>query len=235
MIEKDTVLCNISVEDGYETGNRIAPNYITHIVFTDHPAPSDVDVQDVSNMRDGGVVAWEEGDTMYISTQRAGVKVTAPENCACLFLALENLEIFDGTMLDVSQVRYMCFFFYGCKSLTEIIGLQNWDTSHVTDMDGMFVECYALQGVDSLANWDVSNVQTMSWMFHGCSHLENIDDLATWDVSHVENMALLFDGCKSLKNVDGLLGWNVRNVTDMCDMFGGCPNLSTKPSWYHND
>jgi surface protein len=187
----------------------LVPKAAKHVVFTDQPAPSGVKVRDVSQAQDGGVVAWDDSyGTFFISAQRPGTKVTAPEDCSSLFAEMKNLESFDGTMLDVSRVQYMCFFFDGCKSLAEIIGLQNWDTSHVMNMDGVFADCYALQSVDSLANWDVSAVRTVADMFYRC---------------------------KALTSVDALANWNVSNAWNIDFMFGGCPNLTATPSWCHND
>jgi hypothetical protein len=140
----------------------------TRIIITDRLAPKGVRKYDVSEAQDGGVVRWKVGDTYYVSTQRAGVKVIAPEHCFRLFSELESLKTFDGTMLDVSGVTEMRCMFYGCTSLLGIIGLQGWDIRNVKDIRLMFAYCPHLEIVDGLADWDVSHVEKMNDMFLRC-------------------------------------------------------------------
>lgn len=83
--------------------------------------------------------------------------------------------------------------FYGCYSLKQIKGIENWDVSNVKDMHGMFYHCENLDQLD-LTNWDVSNVEYMSWMFARCNNLDRLD-LSKWDVSNVEYMYNMFYEC----------------------------------------
>jgi surface protein len=243
---------------------KYAPNhkYIRQIVFTDKPAPVGIKSHDVSEAQDGGVVRWKDGDTYYFSTQRHGVKVTAPSDCYKLFFECENLKTFDGSMLDTRNVVRMHEMFGVCKSLENINGLSEWNVSNVEDFGGMFHRCTSLynldglkdwnvghavsmaymfkrckvlENVDALTDWDVGHVASMAHMFTSCTSIKNVDALSHWNVSNVRNMWWMFAWCTSLKNVDGLLDWSVSHVTDMDMMFWWCPNLSTKPSWYHDD
>jgi surface protein len=205
------------------------PTAAKHITFTDQPAPAGVETRDMSEAGDGGVVGWMQGDTFYVSTQRPGVKVTAPADCYHLFAYLDVQSKFtelDVTGLDTHNVTNMCLMFYNCTSLSNIDGLADWDTSNVINIGGIFYNCKSLASLDGLASWDVSHVTSMSTMFSGCTTLENIDALANWDVSNVTNMSHMFYDCTSLQNVDSLASWNTTNVTDIHVMFYGCKSLS---------
>jgi surface protein len=235
------------------------PTAARRIIFTDQPAPAGAETQDMSEAQDGGVVGWMQGDTYFVSTQRPGMKVTAPADSSRLFSYLQTQSI-DVAMLDTSTVTNMTAMFDGCASLTDLAGLSQWDVSHATNMNGMFFYCTALTNIDGLAQWDTHNVTDMAFMFEGCeflaepdvsgfdtSHvttmtemfrgcesLENIDALASWDVSNVETAHGMFAWCKSLTNIDGLASWDVSNVTNMGEMFSDCTaltNINALASW----
>jgi surface protein len=199
---------------------------IKQIIFTDQPAPAGAEAQDMSVAQDGGVVGWMQGDTYFVSTQRPGVKVTAPADCGAMFSSLPA-ESIDVAMLDTSKVESINLMFYDCKSLVNLKGLETWDVSNVTKMFGTFSDCTSLASLDGLAGWDTSNVTDMSYMFDGCGSLENIDPLANWDTSQVEDMRRMFRDCKSLASLDGLSHWNTSNVTNMRCLFKGCESLKT--------
>jgi surface protein len=208
------------------------------IVFTDFPVPATFNLAlfDLSFEGDKGVVGWMQGDTYYVSTQRPGVKVVAPENCAGLFreFALRYLE---ASMLDVRHVKDLSHMFENCDSLVNIDGLAGWDTSHVTNMSYMFYGCKSLASLDPLANWDTSNVTNMCWLFCGCDSLENVDGLAGWDTSQVADMRFAFSSCASLSDLAGLAHWNTSNVMDMCGAFSSCTSLRTIQAisnWHFN-
>jgi surface protein len=178
---------------------------ISAIVFTDQPAPKGKETVDVSEAKDKGVVRWEEGNTVYLSTQRPGIKVTAPTDCTQLFRGCVSLERLDVAMLDVSNV---------------------------TDMTGMFMYCRNLPTIEGLETWDVGRVERMADMFSGCTSLTNIDAIAEWDVRNVYCMNGMFDGCRSITNVDAFSKWDVREVEDMRCMFNFCKMLASLSSWY---
>ena len=49
--------------------------------------------------------------------------------------------------------------FSGAKSLTNIDGATNWDTSSVTNMGSMFYNASSLTNIDGATNWDTSSVK----------------------------------------------------------------------------
>ena len=128
-----------------------------------------------------------------------------------------------------NSIREM--FYNTSNSLTDIIGLDGWDTSNVTDMKSAFNRCYNVKNFD-VRNWDVSKVGDMSIMFYSCHSVQYID-VSNWDVSSVKNMEFLFYDCISLQYID-VSNWDVSSVTDMTVMFGLCINLKSidTSNWY---
>ena len=97
----------------------------------------------------------------------------------------ENLELPEGC-IDTS------FMFSGCKNLTDISPLQNWDTSNIRSMKFMFSGCQNLTDIHQLGNWDISNVIDTSEIFSYCTNLTDIYPLGNWDTSNVKSMEFMF-------------------------------------------
>ena len=142
------------------------------------------------------------------------------------------------------------YWFCGCDKLTEIVGLENLNTSNVNDMGNMFSYCRKLPSIDvshfvtdkvtdmsmmfigceklislDIKNFNTSNVIDLSFMFNSCSSLTSLD-LKNFDTSNVTNMAGMFGGCSSLTSLD-LKNFDTSNVTNMAGMFGGCSSLTS--------
>ena len=65
------------------------------------------------------------------------------------------------------------YLFSEMTNLTDIIGLNNLDTSDATRMYGMFYNCSRLTSLD-LSNFNTRNVTSMGHMFRDCIQLENL-------------------------------------------------------------
>ena len=105
-----------------------------------------------------------------------------------------------------------CFYwFYGCKNLVNIKGIENLNTEKVTVMYSMFEKCSALTSLD-LTNFNTANVTDMSNMFYECSTLTTIyasDKFVTiqvtadWGMFYSCNKligAIEYDGTNNSKN-----------------------------------
>ncbi|MCJ1968950.1 BspA family leucine-rich repeat surface protein [Lactococcus carnosus] len=123
--------------------------------------------------------------------------------------------IFTGTILAPSSSRNL---FANLKSLTEIVGLGNFDTSNVTDMTRMFGGSSALTSLN-LSQLDTSKVKSTVAMFSGATSLTNLN-LSNFDTSNLTNMGGMFNGCSSLKSLD-LSSFDTSKVTTMQNMFSG--------------
>ena len=126
---------------------------------------------------------------------------------------------FDGYFKVVGEVKSV---FIRLKGLTDIVGLENVDTSEATTMYAWFSQCSSLKHVD-LSHFNTSNVKNMYCMFDRCTNLEDLD-LSKFDTSQVKDMSYMFVGCKSLKELD-LQNFNTSQVTNMSWMFAGCESL----------
>ena len=163
---------------------------------------------DVSNAKDNSILAYIDGDTLYVASDG---KIMANEDSSYLFA---------GAKIDGEEVNYLNFVNF--TNLT----FDNLDTSNVTNMTGMFLGTglSSLQSID-ISNFDTSNVTDMSCMFYGCSKLISLD-LSNFDTSQVTSMRSMFDFCISLTSLD-VSNFNTSNVTNMSYMFVGCISLTS--------
>ena len=125
--------------------------------------------------------------------------------------------------LNTSEVGNMSWMFYGCSGLTSL-DLSHFNTQNVTDMVGMFSDCYRLTSLD-LSHFNTQNVYTMRGMFEGCSSLTSLD-LSHFSTQNVISMFGMFDGCSGLSSLD-LSHFDTQNVTNMVEMFRGCSGLTS--------
>ena len=128
---------------------------------------------------------------------------------------------------NTSNVIDMSFMFLECSSLISLSNIENWDTNKVTDMSGMFGKCSSLSSLPNIGNWNTSNVTDMSEMFAGCSSLLSLQSIENWNTGNVTNMLGMFDKCSSLSSLPNIGNWNTGNVTDMSYMFRECSSLSS--------
>ena len=205
--------------------NKLIPDMVTEIVFTDEIKPAAAEVIDVDADGDGGIVAWTEnnGTVMKVSTQIKGMKVQAAVNSKQMFYRKEQIKKIDLKVLDTSNVTDMSDMFAYCSGLTSL-DLTPLDTSKVTDMSSMFSYCSGLTSLD-LTPLDTSKVTDMSSMFFGCGGLTSLD-LTPLDTSNVTSMTQMFCECGSLTSLD-LTPLDTSNVTRMNEMFWGCDSLTS--------
>ena len=190
----------------------------------------------------------EECKNIKIKTSKWGYNIQK-----ILSLDYENSSI----TLDVSDltdfVESMECMFSGCKAITKIEGLEEWDTSKVKDMVGMFDYCQNLVIKTSKWNKDIKEIlsqvyeessitldvsdldlanfkKSMKEMFYRCKAITKIVGLNKWDTSNVTDMSDMFNRCENLIEIVGIENWNTSNVTDMSCMFCGCSSLKSLPA-----
>ena len=224
-------------------------NQIKTIAFVDTLEDIPQNHWDVSDTRDGSVLAWsvQNGD-LYDLFIGANGKVYGNPDCAGLFEGYFRLEaVHFNDSFDTGSVRDMSRMFDSCLSL-QTLNLSSFDTSGVTDMSRMFDSCYLLQALNlssfdtsgvtdmsrmfaacqSLQTLDLSSFHTrmvmdMSWMFAGCCSLQTVN-VSSFDTSSVVNMSRMFYSCQSLQALD-VSGFDTSSVTDMYIMFYDCDSL----------
>ena len=104
--------------------------------------------------------------------------------------------VFDASFANARPTS--CYgWFYRCKDLTIIEGIEYLNTQSVTNMGFMFYGCSVLKTLD-VSNFDTKNVTNMQSMFNGCSALTTIyasDKFVTTSCEEDKNM---FVGCTNL-------------------------------------
>ena len=115
-------------------------------------------------------------------------------------------------------------FFYNCKTLETISGLEYLNTANITDMSSMFWNCSNLKSLD-LTKFDTKNVSSMYFMFYNCPNLTSLD-LTNFNTKNVKNMNGMFGDCTHLTSLD-ITNFNTAKVTNMGNMFLGCSNLTS--------
>ena len=171
------------------------------------------------------VYAWFENGV--IKWWSEAEDVNAGVNLSRLCYEMQNLTDISGlNEWQTGQVTDMSSMFYNCSKLTDLTALTNWQTGQVTDMYEMFYNCSKLTDLTPLANWQTGLVLYMYDMFKGCSNLTDLAELADWDTGHVTRMSSMFSGCSQLTDLTPLANWQTGQVTDMGAMFKGCSNLT---------
>ena len=130
--------------------------------------------------------------------------------------------VFDNSFKDYKPTS-TDYWFYNCRTLETIEGIENFSTDQVTTMLSMFENCYALKSLD-LTNFDTSNVTNMNFMFCFCSSLSSLD-LTNFDTSKVSDVDYLFYNCSNLTTIYCNDDWNNTTVAFSDYMFYGCTSL----------
>ena len=115
-----------------------------------------------------------------------------------------------------------CSSWFSNSNVSDITGMENFNTSEVTSMFNMFSHCYDLGSVD-VSHFDTRKVTNMAQMFGGTGYWEL--DLSSFDTSNVENMTEMFGGSRPLRTIKVSDGWSLEKVTASASMFRDCDNL----------
>ena len=116
-------------------------------------------------------------------------------NMNTMFYNCVNFSSLDVSNFDTSNVTDMSFMFAGGPgnemSLTEIKGLEKFNTSRVINMSTMFQNCINLSSLD-LSSFDTSNVTDMSYMFCETKNLKNIYVGPNWTMKNVTSSNYMY-------------------------------------------
>lgn len=182
-------------------------------VISDTTSISNKNVQSIASGTHG-TVNWEINDAGELHLS-AG---TIPSGDAGLgsgpflpYASKITKIVIDGPIVAQGHVS----IFAALNNVTEIQGLDKFDTSKVTDMNGMFNKMAALKTID-VSSFDTSNVTNMAGMFANDGNLTSIN-VSGLDTSKVTNMAAMFEAVKA-PSVD-MSSFDTSNVTDMSAMF----------------
>lgn len=157
-------------------------------------------------------------------TVEPGVKI---KNGDYLFANFINVETFEISNLDTSEMDFMYGMFDNCENV-KTLDLSSFNTSNVLRMNDMFTGCKNLESVD-ISSFDTSKVCAFDNMFEGCESLKSID-ISNFNSSNFEyrecGMREMFKDCKSLESLD-MSNFDTTGCVHMYGMFSGCENLET--------
>ena len=131
---------------------------------------------------------------------------------------------FDSSFADCTTLTSTAYWFYECKNMVSISGIEYLKTDNVTNMYGMFRECSGLTSLD-VSGFKTDNVTNMGFMFDYCSGLTSLD-VSGFNTANVTDMWGMFRFCSSLTSLD-LSGFNTTSVMNMGYMFTDCSGLKT--------
>ena len=147
-----------------------------------------------------------------------------PTSCYYWFYECKNLANIEGIEnLNTEKVTNMELMFANCSTLTSL-DVTKFNTAKVRNMYSMFMNCSGLKSLD-VTNFDTGNVISMAYMFYGCSALTSLD-LTNFNTAKVMDMCFMFKKCSGLTSLD-LTKFNTAEVTDMKQMFHECSALTT--------
>lgn len=160
-----------------------------------------------------------------------------------------KLKSIDLSTLNTSLLDDLQSAFINCENITEIKGIENFNTSKVTSLFSTFQSCYKLVSLD-LSRWNVNLVKEMGCFASDCVSLTTLNikgwktspltsiysafqncknitelDVSGLDVSNSESLTSVFYGCESLESLD-LSKWNVANTTTFDGLFQRCLALT---------
>lgn len=220
-------------------GSHISRCQILSVTFLDSLRDMTADNWDVSQNKDGSVMAWvtsngtvtrwENGVGTELSAYDLYIGAEGGINgkfCAYLFEGYQNLKSIDfGGCFHTDYAESMSHMFSGCDDL-ETLDLRCFDTAKVTTMDFMF---YSMNLAElDLTSFNTFSLTSMEHMFSKNKTLEVVDT-SSFNTSKVKNMMGAFQGCDSLTTVVGLEEWDTSSVEAYENFLDEGISVSGKP------
>lgn len=208
--------------------SRIARYQIISVTFLDSLDSVGSDSWDVSQARDGSVMAWTKpngnvttwinGENVKSDTYDLYIAAEGGINgkyCTNLFNGFQNVTTIDfNGCFHTDYAESMAGMFSNCSKIGHL-DLSELETGNVRNMEGVFESCKV--PVLDLSAWDTSNVETMAEMFYSCNAVKTLD-LRSFDTSKVKNMYHMFGLTSALQSLD-ISNFDTSAVTDMRFMF----------------
>ena len=192
----------------------------------------------ITNVWSGNLVTQSSNTPEWNITVRSGLKRVVfeqdfkdvlPTNCKQWFYRCKNLTSITGLeYLNTSNVKSMMEMFRECETLSTI-DVSKFDTKNVESMESMFNGCKSLSSLD-VSMFNTQKLTDMKNMFSGCESLTTLKLVTTLNTAFTASNAVqmygLFSGCKKLTELD-MTNLSTSNVKDMSYMFNGCSSLKT--------
>ena len=134
-----------------------------------------------------------------------------------------------ATGLGAGQI----YGFFSSTNLTDVSEFAFADVSKCTKFYGLFGGCRSLSDISAVANWDVSNVEVI-YCFGYYSNITTLEALAKWNTPKLKNLYCFLQHAEKLTTLHGLENWDMSNVTNMaylCDMCMALSDISAVAKW----
>ena len=205
------------------------PSDIVRFTTPSAPTPPSPEASEAYTVYEDGVLTYYYDNKR--SSRTGTVEVYNPANPGTRFSGY-NTEIttavIDPSFVNADFTSYKWLFCGGTtsnnqlRSMADIIGIENINTSNANSLEGMFMGCKKLTSLD-LRSFDFYYVQNVGRMFSGCSGLEEvilgIENFAMYNVTDVTNM---FYNCSSLHTIYCNADLTYLSATEM---FSQCSSL----------
>lgn len=182
---------------------------------------------DVNNT---GAIKWyKKGTELIIAGNGSGKIAMNPDSTKVFYLGqtdtFSNVTQIDGlNIFDTASVSDAQQMFYKMSSLTSL-DLDSFFTSPtLANIFGIFMNCSSLTTL-KVANWNLTSVYYLQQAFCNCSSLKNLD-LSTWRPTAATYTSKIFMGCTALENLN-LTGWTLPKAKTAEYMFSDCSSLVT--------
>ena len=189
-------------------GSRITRRQIVTVTFLDSLEAVGDNSWDVSQKRDGSVLAWTDANGTVQEWELDG------------YLTLETFDLYIAAEGGING-KYCSRLFEGFKNMTSLDFGGCFHTDYAESMEYMFSGCYSLEQLD-VGQLKTGRVKNMAFMFNNLE-VKTLD-VTGFDTSNVENMSAMFSYCDALESLD-VTGFDTGKVTDMGDMFSMCAAL----------
>ena len=108
--------------------------------------------------------------------------------------------------------------------ITTVVFDRSFENARPTSCRRWFYECKKLETITGIEYLHTDNVTDMSEMFYYCEHLSSLD-VSKFNTDNVTNMSNMFVRCKKVTSLD-VSKFYTANVTDMSSMFSECSVLT---------
>lgn len=111
---------------------------------------------------------------------------------------------------------------FNAYSKLENLDLTGWNTSNVTSINNTFYGCRKLSEIKGIENFDTSKVKSLSMAFYDCNNLSNLP-IDNWNTSKLEkcNGAFAFTKLTSAP----IENWDLSKLNDVTNFYAGMTNL----------
>lgn len=212
-------------------GTTTQGSTFTKITIVDSYTPTGEETEswnaDVDNT---GAIKWyKKGTELIIAGNGSGKIAMNPDSTKVFYLGktdtFSNVTQIDGlNIFDTTSVLDATQMFFKMSSLTALDLDSFFTSSSLTSIAGMFAMCSSLVDL-SVAQWNLTQVLQIQQVFYGCTSLKNLD-LSTWRPTAATQVYAMFRDCIALENLN-LTDWALPKATNASSMFSGCSSLTT--------